>query len=178
VIAHTTGWILDVSVEGNCAVIWIRTLEGQILRLYDAYEPTFYVLPKDESSGAEIFQLLSYQTGIRKVEWTNKLTDLFDPRIKRLICIYPESECFYKALQRKLEKDPRVAELFNTDLSTLQDYLFTKLRIEPTSNVEVEYDNSHLIKIIKTNDEDVLAPPPFSILHFEIESSLDDDSIV
>jgi hypothetical protein len=84
---------------------------------------------------------------------------------------------YYKALQRKLDKDPRVAELFNTDLSTLQGYLFTKLSIEPTSKVEVEYDNSHLIKIIKTNDEDVLAPPPFSILHFEIESSLDDDSI-
>jgi hypothetical protein len=78
-----------------------------------------------------------------------------------------------------LEQDPRVAELFNTDLTHLQNYLFTKLRIEPTSKVEVEYDDkSHLQKIKKLNDEDVLAPPPFSILYFEVEPSLDADDII
>jgi DNA polymerase elongation subunit (family B) len=78
-----------------------------------------------------------------------------------------------------LEKDPRIAALFNTDLSHLQDYLF-KLRIEPTSKVEVEYDDdkSRLIKIRKLDDEDVLAPPPFSILHFEIEPSLDSEDVI
>ena len=77
-----------------------------------------------------------------------------------------------------MEKDHRIAELFNTDLSHLQDYLF-KLRIEPTSKVEVEYDNkSHLRKIKKLDDEDILEPPPFSILHFEIEPSLDTDDII
>jgi DNA polymerase elongation subunit (family B) len=84
---------------------------------------------------------------------------------------------FYYKVLRKLEKDHRIAELFNTDLSHLQDYLF-KLRIEPTSKVEVEYDKSHLIKIKKLDDEDTLEPPPFSILHFEIEPSLDTDDII
>ena len=177
-MAHCTGWILDVSVEQNRAIIWIKTSEGQILKLCDTYKSAFYILPKDESAGAEIFQLLSLQNGVRKVEWTNKLTDLFDPKMKRLICIYPESLFYYKALQRKLEKDQRVAELFNTELSHLQDYLFTKLKIEPTSKVEVEYDKSCLIKIRKVNDVDVLATPPFSILYFEIESSLDNDDII
>jgi hypothetical protein len=77
-----------------------------------------------------------------------------------------------------LEKEPTVADLFNTSLSHLQDYLFTKLRIEPTSKVEVDYDKSHLTKIRKINDEDVLATPPFSILYFEIGSSLDNDDII
>jgi hypothetical protein len=126
-MTHSTGWILDISVEQNRAIIWIRTSEGQILKLYDTYEPALYILPKDGNVGAEIFQLLSYQTGIRKVEWTNKFTDLFDIRMKRLICIHPES-VYCKALQRKLEKDPRVAELFNSDLSYLQDYLFTNIQ--------------------------------------------------
>src|SRR5690348_5032349 len=119
-MAHCTGWILDVSVEQNRAEIWIRTSEGEILKLFETNEPTFYVLPKDESAGAEIFQLLSLQNCVRRVEWTNKFTDLFDPEMKRLICIYPESLFYYKTLQRKLEKDQRVAELFNTELSYLQ----------------------------------------------------------
>jgi DNA polymerase elongation subunit (family B) len=102
---------------------------------------------------------------------------LLDRQMQRLICVYPEP-VFYNKTVRKLEKDPRIAELFNIDLSRLQNYLF-ELRIEPTSKVEVEYDDkSHLIKIKKLDDEKSLAPPPFSILHFEIEPSLDSDDII
>ena len=50
----------------------------------------------------------------------------------------------YKALERKLEHDPRVSQLFNADLSHIQRYLFTELKIEPTSKVEVEYDKNDL----------------------------------
>jgi DNA polymerase elongation subunit (family B) len=68
-----------------------------------------------------------------------------------------------------------VAELFNTDLSPVQQYLFMKLKIEPTSKVEVQYDKneSRLIKITKINDDDELAaaPPPFSMMHFEIHTA-------
>ena len=111
-MAHTTGWILDVSVEQNRAIIWIKTSERQILKLFDNYKPTFYILP----NGAEIFQILSHENSVRKVEWVNKFADLFDRRMKSLICIYPEPVFYHKTL-RKLEKDPRIAELFKTDLS-------------------------------------------------------------
>jgi len=50
-----------------------------------------------------------------------------------------------------------------------------KLKVEPTTKVEVEYDKdeSRLIKITKINDDDELAPapPPFSILYFEIHAT-------
>ena len=46
-------------------------------------------------------------------------------------------------------------------------------------NRPVEYDdNSYLRKITKLNDQDIHSPPPFSILHFEIEPSLDADDII
>lgn len=90
-----TGWILDIYVEQNRAIIWIKTSEGQTLKLFDTYEPTFYVLPK----GAEIFQILSHENNVRKVEWVNKFTDLFDRQMKRLICIYPEAAFTTKRLE-------------------------------------------------------------------------------
>jgi hypothetical protein len=70
-----------------------------------------------------------------------------------------------------------VARLFNTDLSHIQRYLFSKLKIEPTSKVEVEYgeNDSRLLKMIKM-DEDSVAPPPFSILYFDLDFSLSLDS--
>ena len=56
-------------------------------------------------------QILSQQPKIIKVEWQNKLTDLFDYDIygmKRLISVYPESVFYYKTLLKSMEKDPRV----------------------------------------------------------------------
>ena len=44
----STGWILDVYIEDNEAVLWIKTEEGQVLRLIDNYEPVFYIQPKTE----------------------------------------------------------------------------------------------------------------------------------
>jgi len=174
----STGWLLDVSIGQNRATIWIKTIEGIILRLIDTYQPSFYVLPKDEYASTDLFQILSQQSIVKKVEWENKFTDLFDydrHGMKRLICVYTESILHHKTLLQSLNKDPRVVQLFNTDLSHVQQYLFTKLKIEPTSKVEVQYDKneSRLIKITKINEEDEMAaaPPPFSILYFEIHTT-------
>ena len=170
------GWLLDVSIEQNRATIWIKTSEGAILKLEDTYQHNFYVLPKGGNTGADLFQILSQQSVVKKVEWEDKFTDLFDYDrygMKRLICVYPESLLCYKTLLKRLEKDPRVAQLFNTDLSHVQQYLFTKFKIEPTNKVEVQYDKneSRLIKITKIDEDLAAEPPPFSILYFEIHTT-------
>ena len=45
------------------------------------------------------------------------------------------------------------------------------MRIEPTSKVEVEYDGSKLVKLTKLEDGDAISPPPFSILHLNVQTS-------
>src|SRR5207249_6628025 len=170
-MAHDSGWILDVSIDRNHAIIWIKTIDGQILKLSDIYQPTFYALPKNDDAGAEIFQILSQESIVKKVEWQHKFTDLFDPQgrgIKRLICVQSESTLSYSTLLKRLEGDERVAQLYNVELSHVQQYLFTTLKIEPTRNVEIEYEEgtSRLIRITTINEPEV-APPPFTILYFD-----------
>ncbi|MDQ3903132.1 MAG: hypothetical protein M3247_05795 [Thermoproteota archaeon] len=61
--------------------------------------------------------------------------------------------------------------MFNTDLSHVQQYLFTKLKIEPASKVEVEYDDrSKVLGIVKIDDENDVHPPPFSLLYFDLHT--------
>jgi hypothetical protein len=64
----TTGWVLDVTIEQNRAILWIKIIDGPILRLIDNYQPSFYVLPKNEHTGDELFQILSQQPKIKKVD--------------------------------------------------------------------------------------------------------------
>ncbi len=119
-------------------------------------------------------QVRGTESHIRTILW--KVVSSYDMHgMKKLICVYPESLLYYKTILKSLERDPRVVQLFNTDLSHVQQYLFMKLKIEPTSKVEVQYDKneSRLIKITKINEEDEMAatPPPFSILYFEIHTT-------
>jgi hypothetical protein len=148
------GWLLDVPIENDHAILSIKTEEGQILKLRDSYCPGFYILPRTESDGLHLFQALSREEEIA-VRWEeDKHTDLFDSRkTRKLIHVQLRSLRYYEPLIKKLEGDCLVKQLFNTDLSHAQQYLFTKLRIEPTSKVEVKYEGSKLL-VVKIDDDE------------------------
>jgi hypothetical protein len=103
-MAHCTGWILDISIEQNSAVIWIKSIEGNVLKLLDAYQPNFYLLPKDESAGSALYQMLSQESIVTKVEWVQKFTDIFDAEnhgIRGLISVYTKSSLAYRTLVKR-----------------------------------------------------------------------------
>jgi DNA polymerase elongation subunit (family B) len=170
-MANCTGWLLDVSINIDYAIVWIKTEEGQILKLKDSYHPGFYILPRNESDG-HLFQILSREEEI-SVRWEeDKHTNLFDSKkTRRLIHVQLRSLRYCQPLLKKLENDYRVKQLFNTDLLHVQQYLFTKLRIEPTSKVEVEYDDrSKLLEVVKVDDCNDVHPPPFILLYFDLHT--------
>jgi DNA polymerase elongation subunit (family B) len=171
-LASCIGWLLDVSIEHDKAVIWIKTTDRKILKLADSYNPSIYLLPNNESDGLQLLQVLSQQPTIKKVKWEEgKFTNLFDyASRKKLICVFPESIQYYTPLIKRLEKDRRVKQLFNVDLSHIQQYLFNRLKVEPTSKVEVEYDALKLIGISKVDDEKEISLPPFSLMHLNVKT--------
>ena len=171
-VSNCIGWLLHVSIEQDKAILWIKTEDKKILRLTDSYQPFFYILPRNEYDGNYLFHVLSQQTVVKKVSWEeNKSTNLFDEYSKRkLIRVTTESVQSYKVLLKKLEEDSRVIQIFNPDLSHVQQYLFHRLKIEPTSKVEVEYDDSKVINLTKVEDEDEMLPPPFLIPYIEVQT--------
>jgi DNA polymerase elongation subunit (family B) len=170
-LASCIGWLLDVSIDDDHATLWIKTEEGQILKLRDSCHPGFYILPRNESDGLHLFQILSREEEIA-VRWEeDKSTNLFDSKKQtKLIHIGLRSLRYYQPLLKKLEGDCQVKQLFNTDLLHVQQYLFTKLRIEPTSKVKVQYGGSKLLEAATVDDNDNVHPPPFSLLYFDVHT--------
>jgi DNA polymerase elongation subunit (family B) len=166
------GWLLHVSIEQDKAILWIKTDNKRVLRLEDSYQPFFYILPRNEYDGASLFHILSQQSIVKKVSWEeNKSTNLFEEYSKKkLICVTSDSVQSYTVLLKKIEKDSRAKQVFNTDLSHIQQYLFHKLKVEPTSKVKVEYDDFRLVRLTKVEEEDNIPPPPFSLLHMNIQT--------
>src|SRR5918911_862314 len=99
-------------------------------------------------------------------------SNLFDSRkTRKLIYVQQRSLRYYQPLLKKFEYHSQVKQLFNTDLLHVQQYLFTKLKIEPTSKVEVEYDDGlKLLGIVKVDDCNDVNPPTFSLLYFDLHT--------
>ena len=167
------GWLLDVSIDNDHVILWIKTEEGQTVKLRDSYHPGFYILPRNESDALRLIQILSREEEEIAVRWEYRRTNLFDSNKQtRLIHVKLRSLRYYQPLLKKLERDRQVKQLYNTDLLHVQQYLFTKLKIEPTSRVKVEYNGSKLLEISKIDDEDDVNPPPFSLLYFDLRTYL------
>jgi DNA polymerase elongation subunit (family B) len=95
------------------------------------------------------------------------------PTDKSLLLVITEhtrSLRYYQTLLKKLENDYRVIQLFNADLLQVQQYLFDRLKIEPTSKLKIEYDGSKLLEVTKIDDEEDVHPPPFSMLYFDLHT--------
>ena len=133
----------------------------------DPYHPNFFVPSKDELDGSSLFQILLEDPMVAKVEWVQKFTNLVDTAnhgTRRLIPVYIKSTNSLNTLIRRLEKNTRVAQLFDTDLSPVQQYLFKTLKIESISEADVEYDeNTFRLIRITSFEGDTCLPQPFSI---------------
>jgi hypothetical protein len=81
------GWLLDVSIDNDRALLFIKTGDGQTIKLRDSYYPGFYTLPRNES----LFQILLREEEEEEiaVRWEDRHTSLLDNKKTRNL-IYVE----------------------------------------------------------------------------------------
>jgi hypothetical protein len=105
-LTNCVGWLLDISIDNDHAILSIKTEDGQILKLRDLYRPGFYILPRNEADGIHLFQMLSREEEIA-VRWEeDRHTDLFNSKkTRKLIHVQLQSLGYYQPLLKKLEDD-------------------------------------------------------------------------
>lgn len=162
------GWILDVYTEGNKACIWIRTEEGKVVKLGDDYNPSIYILPRSCEDGEHLLSIIQNQESVVEAKWVEKYTSLREGKRRRLIQAAVEDILAYKKMVDALKRMEQVMELYNIDLLHLQQYLFTRLKIEPTSKVIFTHESGKLSEMMKVDDSREIEPPPFTTLHFSV----------
>lgn len=157
------GWMLDIYINGPEAVVWIKTEAGRVLRLRDRYVPFFHVLCR---AGCEegIAYRISECPEVRGV-CTDELIPSFDGSARQMLRV-ETWEPSLRRLASAVKRIPGVEGVYNLSLRHVQRYLFTRLRVEPTSRVEVDCDGDRILAVKKLQDEDDLKPPPFSLVAF------------
>lgn len=175
-IQTTVGWILDVSKDNDSSdiiITHIKLHDGKIIRFKQRlHEHIFYILPKSYSAGQDLFQQLSRHDQLKKrIFWDEKFLDLQDKTKTNLIGISLSTDRQdFKKLVQTLGHDSRVKTLYNIDLSEVTQFIYTQLKIPPTSKVEVEYnddDAERLLSISKIDDSQEISSP-FLTMYIEV----------
>ena len=168
-IKTCAAYILDVYIENNEVILWIKTEDCKILRLIDQYESSLYILPENEKAGEETIQILSDLSVISNVKWQKKFTSIFNSVMEKVVCITSPSIHHYNLLLKALQHEQlrtRINRTYNTHLSHIQRYLFTDLQVRPTSKVLVEFEDNRLTSIIEIKDE--IISSPITVMHVEV----------
>ncbi len=157
------GWILDAYIIGSEAAVWIKTETGRALRLRDRYAPFFNVLC---SPGCEegVAYRISECPEVKSVS-TEALTPSFDGTARQMLRIETWGHSL-RRLASAVKLIPGVEGVYNLSIPHVQRYLFTRLRAEPTSKVEVERDGDRILAARKLQEGEGLEPPPFSFAAF------------
>jgi DNA polymerase elongation subunit (family B) len=174
-IQTAIGWILDVSKDNdsNDIIIHIKLHDDKIIGFKQRlHEYIFYILPKSYPDGEDLFQQLSrHDQLIKRIFWDEKFIDLQDKTKTSLIGVsLSEDKQDFKKLIQTLVRDSRVKALFNIDLSEVMQFIYTQLKIPPTSKVLIEYDKDteRLLSISKLDDSHEVSPPPLSTVYIEV----------
>jgi hypothetical protein len=177
VIQTAVGWILDVVHDygTNDINLLIKIEDGKAISFKQGLqEYLFYVLPKSYQAGQDLFGQLSRNDQlIKRIFWDKKYIDLHDETKTSLIGISLDSNDRqdFKILIQKLGHDSRVKSLYNFDLSNVMQFIYTQLKIPPTSKVKIEYDDDipeRLLSISKIDDSQEIFIPPFFIVYIEV----------
>jgi hypothetical protein len=165
-----TGWILDVYIQHDQVILWVKTEDQKVLRLVDEYDPVFYIKAQDEKAGNEIFQILSDLELVRDAKWDYKFIEIGSKVRQKLLKICCYSIHHYNLLLKAMQHETlrqRIRQLYNTQLSHIERYLFTELIVPPMSKTDIEYQDGELISISQASENEDLQLP-FSVMHVEI----------
>jgi DNA polymerase elongation subunit (family B) len=173
-MSELEGWLLDVYVQGDRAIVWVKGDDGRNLRMEDRYVPWFYAKPSGWSEEWQLLSMLYECPAVSSVRAEEKFVDISSPVRERLLRVETRGTKEFRQLVKGLEGNGLVGSLYDVDIRHVQKYLFTRLCVEPTSRVRVGRDGDRLAWMTKVDDPDRARPPPFSMLRIEPEYVLEE----
>ena len=157
------GWVIDSYVDSNQTVSWLKTPQGSVKKVEEAFYPDFYVLPRGELDLYGFAWLLGEDPRIVNNVVEEKYLDLRMKKKVKVIHVYTESTKAFREIVNTLKGHCVIRGLYGTDITHIQRYLFSR-GFAPT--MFVEYRN-HRFTCIENPKE--LAPPPLTKIFLRIE---------
>ena len=107
------GWILDIYIYDRCAVLWVKLIDGKMVRLTDNYRPDFYIELNDGFKPEDVAETISFHPYGYRVEVEEKYTSILSREKSSVIHVFTSGTSSFKPVKRDLEKLNVVKSWFN-----------------------------------------------------------------
>jgi DNA polymerase elongation subunit (family B) len=163
------GWLLDVYINSENAVLWFKLENGQTLRLTDLYRPNFYVETKENTQTENLANIIHGHPNILHASTENKFTSINKKQKIRVLHIYIDYPKNFGKVLNDIKKLRLTKAFYNIGLLHVQRYLFQK-NVAPTNKVKIKYDKKFRLRSLQVLKGDwEIKPPPFTSLIFDME---------
>lgn len=161
------GWLLDSYIEDSQAVLWIKTLEGRVLKLVEPFFPDFYAMPK-AISARQLCYLLSDHENIRHIEVERRFRTVAQREEVEVVHIHVDHIRNFRRVVSDVEGLKFVEGTYDTDLTHIQRYIFKK-GVAPMERISFESINGKLLSLELVGGDRDVPPPPFTVMVFKVE---------
>ena len=162
------GWLTDVALRGDEAILWVRDSSGGRIRLTDRYHPDFYAEPRGVEPW-ELKSLLEEHPKIRGITIETRVSSISRDGEKTVARVRVGRVEDFRQVSDQVEALPLVARVYDVDLPHELRYL-SERGLTPMGNVEVDADEEGNITSIRSLEADLEPePPPIRTLIFEAE---------
>ncbi len=154
-------------MENGQLTLWLKTGDG-ILQLHDQFPAEFYATPRKRSPH-ELAEIISSHPLVESTAICLRYLKITDPEKSEVIQVIAKPQQYRKLIWDLQSSD--LCILYNTDLSPVQRYFFSK-HFENFGYFHVEHDDQcRISELSGVNESDT---PDLSVLHFKPEVGKDE----
>jgi DNA polymerase elongation subunit (family B) len=156
------GWLLDISIEGPHAILWLKDEEESIVKLRERFTPRFYAKPQAGVDASDLTSLLESHPAVAEAHLTERYASLDMRRKVEVVEVAVESAEDLRRAASWTTGLREVEELYDVDLHSEVRYLYEK-DVAPT--MQVEWNScGDFLEELKPVESLSIEPPPFKVL--------------
>ena len=160
------GWIYDAYPEDGKLTLWIKAKDS-VLQLHDNFTVEIYATPKKRSV-SELAEIIASHPLVISTSICSRYQRLTDSKKSEVIQIVAKPDNYRKLIWDLKSVD--ICTLYNTDISPIQRYFFSK-PFDIFGKVNVEYDdNFNVIQLDMVHDS---STPNLAVLEIKLEEGLE-----
>ena len=162
-----TGWLLDAYIRGDDAIYWIKTGDGETLKLMTRHHPQFLAEPAQHVTPEDLTSLFENHPQVYTAKVVERHPTLRRESLRKVVEVTVDKPDDLGPMLKYAERLRDVKTLYNTGLTPIQWHLI-HMDTPPTSLCTVEETRGRIRRITRLDDSHSLEPPPFKALEFTI----------
>jgi len=165
---NVAGWIYDAYLEGDQIVLWVKSDDGQALKLTDSFPAEVYATPRNHLSASQLAEAVEQHPLVESASTCMRYVQITD-RTRSEVLQIAVKPTGLKKLVYDLEAFGGCT-LYNVDLHPVQRYFLSR-DLEGSGRCAVTYDEDHRVRELAFTEQETTPPVEVATINLDSEEN-------